>query len=201
MVILPLTYWGSVEYFAHLIRGGSEAVIDLGENYVKRSERNRTSIVTPQGAMMLTVPLCNANRPRTPMRDMRIDYSKRWQHQHWVAIVSAYRSAPYFDYIADRIAPFYEKEWRYLVDFNREILRAEFDILGVEPKFLISEQYVVAEPDAIDLRDKKRESKFHSPQYFQSFMDRTPFVENASMLDLLMCEGREAIGVLDSCLL
>lgn len=201
MVILPLTYWGSVEYFAHLIRGGSEAVIDLGENYVKRSERNRTSIVTPQGAMMLTVPLCNANRPRTPMRDMRIDYSKRWQHQHWVAIVSAYRSAPYFDYIADRIAPFYEKEWRYLVDFNREILRAEFDILGVESKFLISEQYVVAEPDAIDLRDKKRESKFHSPQYFQSFMDRTPFVENASMLDLLMCEGREAIGVLDSCLL
>lgn len=201
MVILPLTYWGSVEYFAHLIRGRSEAVIDLGENYVKRSERNRTSIVTPQGAMMLTVPLCNANRPRTPMRDMRIDYSKRWQHQHWVAIVSAYRSAPYFDYIADRIAPFYEKEWRYLVDFNREILRAEFDILGVEPKFLISEQYVVAEPDAIDLRDKKRESKFHSPQYFQSFMDRTPFVENASMLDLLMCEGREAIGVLDSCLL
>ena len=150
---------------------------------------------------MLTVPLCNANRPRTPMRDMRIDYSKRWQHQQWVAIVSAYRSAPYFDYIADRIAPFYEKEWRYLVDFNREILRAEFDILGVEPKFLISEQYVVAEPDAIDLRDKKRESKFHSPQYFQSFMDRTPFVENASMLDLLMCEGREAIGVLDSCLL
>ena len=199
MVVLPLAYWGSVEYFAHLLQGGECVTIDLGENYVKRSERNRTTIVTPQGGMALTVPLCRANRPRTPMRDMRIDYSKRWQHQHWVAILSAYRSSPYFDYIADRIAPLYEHEWRFLVDFNSEILQAEFDLLGVSPQHATSEQYIVATLDDVDLRNKKRESNFRSPQYFQLFMDRVPFVENASMLDLLMCEGREAIGVLNSC--
>ena len=109
--ILPLTYWGSIEQFANLVQGGEEAIIDLGENYVKRSERNRTEIVTPTGGMVLSVPLVKANRPRTPMRDMRIDNSKRWQHQHWIAILSAYRSSPYFDYIADRIAPIYEREW------------------------------------------------------------------------------------------
>ncbi len=199
MVLLPLTYWGSVEHFANLLRGGEEAVIDLGENYVKRSERNRTEIVTPTGGMVLSVPLVKANRPRTPMRDMRIDNSKRWQHQHWVAILSAYRSSPYFDYIADRIAPIYEREWSYLVDLNREILQAEVDILGVEPKHKFSEVYVEPSENLIDLRDKKRESQFCSPQYFQLFMDRTPFVENASMLDLLMCEGRDAIAILDSC--
>ena len=79
--ILPLTYWGSIEQFANLVQGGEEAIIDLGENYVKRSERNRTEIVTPTGGMVLSVPLVKANRPRTPMRDMRIDSSKRWQHQ------------------------------------------------------------------------------------------------------------------------
>ena len=199
MVVLPLTYWGSIEHFANLLQGGEEAIIDLGENYVKRSERNRTEIVTPTGGMVLSVPLIKANRPRTPMRDMRIDNSKRWQHQHWVAILSAYRSSPYFDYIADRIAPIYERKWDYLVDLNREILQAEFDILGIEPKFRFSEQYIEPSEDLIDLRNKKRESYFSSPQYFQLFMDRTPFVENASMLDLLMCEGREAIALLDSC--
>ena len=199
MTILPLTYWGNVEYFANLLQGGEEAIIDLGENYVKRSERNRTEIVTPTGGMVLSVPLIKANRPRTPMQDMRIDNSKRWQHQHWVAILSAYRSSPYFDYVADRIKPIYEREWEFLTDLNREILQAEFDILGIEPKHTFSDRYVEPSEAAIDLRDKKRESHFCSPQYFQMFMDRTPFVENASMLDLLMCEGREAISLLSSC--
>ncbi len=199
MVVLPLTYWGNIEHFANLVKADEEAIIDLGENYVKRSERNRTEIVTPTGGMVLSVPLVKANRPRTPMRDIRIDNTKRWQHQHWVAILSAYRSSPYFDYIADRIAPIYEQEWKYLIDLNREILQAEFDILGIEPKHRFSEHYIEPSEEVIDLRDKKRESHFSSPQYFQMFMDRTPFVENASMLDLLMCEGREAIGLLDSC--
>ena len=199
MVILPLTYWGSIEHFAHLLQGGEEAIIDLGENYVKRSERNRTEIVTPTGGMVLSVPLVKANRPRTPMRDMRIDNSKRWQHQHWVAILSAYRSSPYFDYVADRIKPIYEREWEFLTDLNREILQAEFDILGLEAKHQFSERYIEPSEGIVDLRDKKRESQFCSPQYFQMFMDRTPFVENASMLDLLMCEGREAISLLSSC--
>ena len=197
--VLPLTYWGNIEYFAHLLQGGEEAIIDLGENYVKRSERNRTEIVTPTGGMVLSVPLIKANRPRTPMRDMRIDNSKRWQHQHWVAILSAYRSSPYFDYVADRIAPIYEREWNFLTDLNREILQAEFDILGLEPKLQFSNVYIDPTEDIVDLRDKKRESQFCSPQYFQMFMDRTPFVENASMLDVLMCEGREAISLLNSC--
>lgn len=199
MVILPLTYWGSVEHFANLLQGGEEAIIDLGENYVKRSERNRTEIVTPTGGMVLSVPLIKANRPRTPMRDMRIDNSKRWQHQHWIAILSAYRSSPYFDYVADRIKPIYEREWEFLADLNREILQAEFDILGIEPKHRFSEIYIEPSEATIDLRDKKRESNFCSPQYFQMFMDRTPFVENASMLDLLMCEGRQATELLNSC--
>ena len=199
MVVLPLTYWGSVEYFAHLLQAGENAIIDLGENYVKRSERNRTEIVTPTGGMVLSVPLIKANRPRTPMQDICIDNSKRWQHQHWVAILSAYRSSPYYDYIADRIAPIYEREWKFLVDLNREILQAEFDILGIEPKHSFSEVYIEPSEATIDLRDKKRESNFCSPQYFQMFMDRTPFVENASILDLLMCEGREATQLLGSC--
>lgn len=199
MVVLPLTYWGNIEYFANLLQGGEEAVIDIGENYVKRSERNRTEIVTPTGGMVLSVPLIKANRPRTPMQKIRIDNSKRWQHQHWVAILSAYRSSPYFDYIADRIKPIYEREWEYLIDLNREILQAEFDILGIEPKHRFSDIYIEPSEDLVDLRNKKRESHFCSPQYFQMFMDRTPFVENASMLDLLMCEGRDATALLDSC--
>ena len=52
MVILPAAYMPSVEYVARLLR--EECVIDLGENYVKRSQRNRASILSANGVMQLT---------------------------------------------------------------------------------------------------------------------------------------------------
>ena len=64
--ILPLAYLPSVEYFTHLLRGG--CVVDLGEHFVKRSERNRARILASDGVMELTVHVRNANRPRQPVR-------------------------------------------------------------------------------------------------------------------------------------
>lgn len=182
----------SVEYVARLLR--EECVIDLGEHYVKRSERNRTSILSANGVMPLTVHVENANRMRQKMLDVRIDYSKRWQHQHWVSILSAYKSSPYFDYFADQIEPFYRREWQFLVDYNREYLQVLLRLLGAKCEVKYSEQYVnVAEGD-LDLRPKnKNGSTFVAEPYFQVFSDRMPFQENLSILDLVMCEGPAAI--------
>ena len=119
-------------------------MIDVNENYIKRSERNRTSILSANGVMSLTVNVENANRMRQPMRDVKIDYSKRWQHQHWVSILSAYKSSPYFDHFAGEIEPFYRREWRYLVDYNNEYLSKILSLLGVPRELVLSEKYVVA---------------------------------------------------------
>jgi hypothetical protein len=189
----------SVEYVARLLR--EEAVIDLGENFIKRSERNRASILSANGVMQLTVHVENANRPRQRMRDVRIDYSKRWQHQHWLSIVSAYKSSPYFDHFAPQLEPFYKREWRYLVDYNMEYLDVLLRGLGTDFRPKVSEQYVEAAQGDLDLRPKqKKDSTFVAEPYFQVFSDRMPFQSNLSVLDLLMCEGREAIdGVLMCC--
>ena len=90
MTILPAAYLPSVEYFWHLAQGG--CVVDLGEHFVKRSERNRARILATDGAMELTAHVRHADRPCQPMRDMRLDYSKRWQHQHWGALTASYKS-------------------------------------------------------------------------------------------------------------
>ena len=192
MVILPSAYMPSVEYVARLLR--EECVIDLGENYIKRSERNRAHILSANGVMPLTVHVENANRPRQPIRDVRIDYSKRWQHQHWVSILSAYKSSPYFDHFASELEPFYRREWRFLVDYNMEYTATLLRLLGAKCELRTSEEYVVASAEDIDLRPKTKEgSTFHSQPYFQVFSDRMPFAENLSVLDLLLCEGVEAI--------
>ena len=120
--ILPLAYLPSVEYFTHLLRGGCG--VDLGEHFVKRSERNRARILASDGVMELTVHVRNANRPRQPVRDVRLDYSKRWQHQHWGALVASYRSTPYFDFYTGRFDfVVYQREGRRLMP----ILAIELD--------------------------------------------------------------------------
>ncbi len=198
MTILPSVYWGSVEWYARMVQ--CHCVIDVGENYVKRSERNRTRIMTSDGVMQLSVQLCHADRPRQPMRDMRLDYSKRWQHRHWTAMVSAYGSSPYFDHYAGRFADLYSREWRYLVDYNMEILARTLDVLHCGDSMpAVSESYVEAAAGDVDVRDKKRDSTFAIEPYVQVFADRMPFERNISIFDLLMCEGPAAVSILKRC--
>lgn len=193
MTILPVAYMPSVEYVARLLR--EESVVDLGEHYIKRSQRNRAQILSANGVMSLTVNVENANRPRQMITDVRIDYSKRWQHQHWVSIMSAYKSSPYFDHYAHMLEPFYKREWRYLVDYNMEYISTLLRLLGVDDKVNVSEKYVAAREGDLDLRPKHNEgSTFVAEPYFQVFSDRMPFVANLSILDLLLCEGPQAVS-------
>lgn len=195
--ILPLAYLPSVEYFTHLLRGG--CVVDLGEHFVKRSERNRTRILAADGVMELTVHVRNANRPRQPMRDMRLDYSKRWQHQHWGALVASYKSSPYFDFYAERLAPFYRRQWEFLADYNLELLDAVCSLAKV-PMPALSENYVDAAAGDLDLRPKHREGPaFVAEPYFQVFSERMPFAPNLSFADLLFAEGPASVSVLARC--
>ena len=195
MIILPSVYFGSTEYWTAISKGGDDVVIDLGEHYVKRSERNRTEIMTSGGVMQLSVQLAHANRPRQPMRTMHIDYSKRWPHQHLIAIESAYRSSPYYDYYADRFTPLFEREWVRLVDLNMATLETVCKTLKIKtPR--ISDTYITATEHDLDLRDKKRGSTLCAEPYIQVFDDRLPFAPNLSIFDLLMCEGPEALNYL-----
>ena len=198
MLILPATYLPDIEYVARLITAGDDYIIDCGENYIKRSVRNRATIMTANGTLDLTVPVVNANRPRTPMSRMQIDYSKPWQHQHWVAILSAYRSSPYFDMLAEQLEGFYTAHHTSLVDFNLAILRTLLDFMGYTAPLRTSDTYITANEGDIDLRPKHRTTEFTTPHYFQLFSDRIPFAENLSILDLLMSEGVYARQLLDN---
>ena len=196
MLILPATYLPDIEYITRLLAAGDDYIIDCGEHYIKRSVRNRTRIMTANGVLELTVPVVNANRPRTAMHKMQIDYSKPWQHQHWVAIESAYRSSAYFDFIAERLRPFYSENYTSLVEFNLAILTTLLAFLGYTKPLKTTTEYVVATENDVDMRPKHRTTEFSTPHYFQLFSDRLPFAENLSILDLLMSEGDYATSLL-----
>ena len=196
MTFLPAAYLPSIRYFAALLRG--DAVIDLGEHYIKRSERNRARILAADGVIELSAQVAHANRPRQPMHTMRLDYSKRWQHQHWGALVAAYKAAPFFEHYAPLLEPFYRQEWEHLVDFNLAITETLCRAVGL-PMPRVSREYLTATAEDLDLRPKNEGPTFHVEPYIQVFADRQPFVANLSFPDLLFAEGPNALAVLKRC--
>ena len=145
-MVLPTTYMGSVEWYRQFLANPSAVQIEVMESFPKQTYRNRCTITQPVGdeamrrlgerretgnslplregqgggLLTLTVPVKRADSKQLT-RDVEISYQQRWQHQHWIAIMSAYKRTPYFDYYADFFRPFYEQETRFLVDFNEKI--------------------------------------------------------------------------------
>lgn len=194
MTILPSSYLPAISYFTAIANG--DCTIDLGEHYIKRSSRNRTRIMTAQGVMELSIPIKKANRPRSAMHTIEIDYSKRWQHQHWMAILSAYKSSPFFDHYAPYFEPLFKREYRLLTEFNNELTTLILKSLRLQQP-TISNAYIEAKNDDQDLRPKGvLEQQPSAEPYMQVFFDRHPHEANLSILDLLFCEGPNARALL-----
>lgn len=117
MIILPTTYLGSVDWYKQHLANPTQVQIEVMENFPKQTYRNRCTITTPDGPLTLSVPVKRADSKQLT-RDVEISYQQKWQHQHWIALMSAYKRTPYFDYYADFFRPFYEKETTFLVDLN-----------------------------------------------------------------------------------
>ena len=117
MTVLPTTYWGPKTWFETYLRA-IEPQIEVCDSFPKQTLRNRCIILSPADEeIMLTVPLQKVESKQLT-RDIRISYQQHWQHQHWQAILSAYKKSPYFDYYADFIRPLYEREFPFLLDLN-----------------------------------------------------------------------------------
>jgi hypothetical protein len=116
-MVLPTTYLGSAEWYKLYFTNPTEVAIEVMESFPKQTYRNRSIITTPDGPLMLSVPVKRADSKQLT-RDVEISYQQRWQHQHWIALVSAYKRTPYFDYYADFFRPFYERKTKYLIDLN-----------------------------------------------------------------------------------
>ena len=196
--ILPLTYLGNIFYHIHLIQNG--CTIDIHSHYLKQTYTNRCTIITANGIQDLTIPIIKPKK-KTPIKDIRISTHDNWQQLHWRTIQSAYNSTPFFEYFCDDYAPFYEKKYEFLLDFNIKIQQKTLELLNFSKiEFTLSDSYI--EPSNFitkDLREMINPKKFDvslynnlNTPYYQIFNQKFGFIPNLSIIDLLFNMGNEA---------
>src|SRR6201998_4266158 len=121
--VLPLFYLPPVEYFAELNIYSPDFIIERHEHFPKQTYRNRAHICSPDGALSLVVPVVKGSKQHTKIKDVKISYDFNWQRLHWQSLQACYRRSAYFEYYEDDLAPFYEKNFTFLFDYNEQLLQ------------------------------------------------------------------------------
>lgn len=164
----------------------AEVKIEVHDHYQKQTVRNHCTIAGPNGVMNLTVPVVKP-MPDAEMKDVRISDHGNWRHQHWYALRSAYHSSPFFEYYEDDLAPFYERRWDFLVDFNEELMHLMCGLIDMPCHWTRTSEYMGITQDSLPSI---------SP-YYQVFQARHGFLPHLSIVDLLFNMGPESILILN----
>ena len=173
--------FGPISYFSLYFNQGA-ALIDLHENYQKRSPRNRYVIAGPDGRITLTIPLKKGKNQQQNMHDVHISYDEDWVSLHEKTIISNYKRAPYFEYYMPHISEVLHSGHELLHAMNTMALQKILHLLQADIDIKFSTDYI---------EDKSYDGIECAP-YAQVFEYKHGFTSGLSILDLLFCVGAEA---------
>ncbi|MDL2266246.1 WbqC family protein [Parabacteroides sp. OttesenSCG-928-G21] len=196
---LSTAYLAPVQYYCKLY-AYPQIRIEKHENYIKQSYRNRCIIAGANGPLSLSIPIVKPDTLKCPTKDIRISDHGNWRHLHWNALVSAYNMSPFFEYYEEDFAPFYERKYTFLFDFNEELRQLICSLLDIDSDVIYTNDYLPEVPN--DFRERIRpkhegiDLNFQPAAYYQVFQERHGFLPNLSIVDLLFNMGPEGLIVL-----
>lgn len=198
-ILIDLHFLGNIAYYKKILEY-KEVIFEAKENFVRASFRNRCEICGPNGKSNLTAQV-KGGRKKTKYEKVALAYEHNWNTIHWHTLESNYRSSPYFEFYEAHFEPFYKKEYQSLFELNIEMFKLINKLLGLNIKFSLTEKFdKTAAEDVDDLRGffmpNTAIDTSEMKEYIQVFSSRNGFYSNLSILDLLFCEGPNAVSYL-----
>jgi hypothetical protein len=197
-LLISTAYLPPVEYFS-LIHNADEVLVEREENYLKQTYRNRCYILSGNGTLILSVPVYLGSLHKIPIKNIRIDYSKRWQQVHLRAINTSYRASPFFEFYIEDIEKIILKNHEFLIDLNTGLTEAILKILGIKIVIGYTSSFIALDMSENDHRYKitpKRQSKFNIKEYRQVFKNDSGNFARLSILDLVFNMGPDSVNYL-----
>lgn len=199
----------------------------IGDNvkYSKGYYYNRNKIKTPNGELVLTVPLMK-NSSNQKLNEVKISYDVNWAKKHLHSINSFYRKADYFDDHIGFFEKVYNNKWDTLLELNTKTLFYLIEQLDIDiPVYFLSslmKDYVFVNKSQriVDVCKELKANVYISgiggkdyiePNIFENnnikleYQNYAPkeyrqlygdFVPNLSVIDLLFNLGEEARNLL-----
>ena len=199
-ILLSLPYFGPISHFRELVKPASIR-FENEDNYQKQTYRNRMYIYDANGKLLLNIPIKHLPKSNPKQhqkyKDVQIDPEYKWQKQHWKSLKTAYQTSPFFEYYEDELAPLYQKEFKYLMDFNYSCFEVICECLQLKIDFDKTSEYIEKPENLIDKRELiNAKLQIQIPEYNQVFQAKQGFLPNLSMLDLMFNEGPNSINYL-----
>lgn len=214
MVLLTTAYFPPIEYLAAIANecrfnpGMTEVepavvYIEACEHYVKQSWRNRCRFYAADGAQTLNFPVCHEDFGK-PISQMRIDWKTDWLTRHERAIISAYRTSPYFEYYQDELFAILDSRPELMLDFNTQILRFFLRKTGIPADIRFTSEWEAVTIEGHKVTDLREAIHPKRPNtilkdlglerpYWQVFSPKYGFIPGLSIMDLLFNEGPDSI--------
>lgn len=201
-IVIEPHYLGSLEYYALLIQC-DEVLLEIHDSFPKQTYRNRAYFLTSNKIQPLIIPVRYSNGTFT--KDVGIDYSQRWIKDHWGAFYSAYGKAPFFEYFGEDFKAIWDQKIADLVDLNLAFMKLVLRILQKDLTISFTEdfqkEYEADYREVINPKKPFSGRKIYQPSAYPQLFGDT-FVPNLSIVDLIMCEGPNAVQILNrSCLI
>ncbi len=200
ITLIELHYLPSIEYFTCL-HTYDTIHLEVQENFIKQTFRNRCYILGANGVLSLTVPVIGG-RKKFLIKDIKIDYGQNWLNVHNRAISSAYGRAPFYEYYKDYFETAFLKRDKYLFDLNLSLLTLCLKLLNLKPQIEITKTYQKnLERPFTDLRSvitpksNFKNRTFYQPVPYPQVFGKN-FAPNLSVIDLIMNEGPNATSVI-----
>ena len=193
-ILISTAYLPPVEYFSQILRA-DEIFVEKEENYLKQTYRNRCYILSAHGTQLLSVPVYLGSLHKTPVKEIRIDYSKRWQQVHLRAMTASYNASPYFEFYFENLERIISKNHEFLLDLNMALLESVLEILKIKKRLSYTTYFEPIGDNTNDFRYKitpKKESAVTAIKYLQVFDNGGGFVPHLSIIDLIFNMGPEA---------
>jgi len=210
-LIIDIQYFAPFSYYKISYKS-SNIIFEQYETWQKLSFRNRCRIAGAEGVIDLSIPLSGGRDQKTVMKEVRIADGKGWQDRHWKTIVSCYSRSPWFDHYRDELEGLYRRPANFLLDWNLLCFEWSMKALGMSRPVQLSQEYrkTYSPEEGLDWRGRivpgaavevpgagkapVPGAAGEVPKYRQVFEERIGFIPDLSILDVLFCEGREAIG-------
>ena len=141
IAIIQSNYIPWIGYF-DIINRVDEFIFLDSVQYTTRDWRNRNRIMTTQGAVWLTIPVCHVGRSQKISSTKVAD--NRWPQKHFAIIKDRYKEAIYFDRYIDEIESWYKdaREFEYISDINALFIKKIMKLLGITTPIFPDSHYL-----------------------------------------------------------